>query len=63
MSIFDRVRFLRSWPDLPPGAVDVIDHMTLRVNEDYELPVEADLVAEARWLAQALLGEEVRDKG
>ncbi|HEY80167.1 MAG TPA: hypothetical protein EYP25_00910 [Anaerolineae bacterium] len=57
MTAYDRVKFLRAWPDLPQGAVEVIDHMTLRVNENYELPVDVDLVAEARWLAKALLGE------
>jgi hypothetical protein len=29
--------------------------LTLRVNEEFELPVQADLVAEARFLCQALL--------
>ena len=57
MTAYDRIRFLRSWPDLPEGATEVIDHMTMRVNEQYELPVQVDLVAEAQWLAKALLGE------
>ncbi len=57
MTAYDRVKFLRTWPDLPPGVTEVIDHMTLRVNENYELPVDVDLVAEAQWLAETLLGE------
>jgi len=59
MAAYDRVKFLRTWPELPEGVVEVIDHMTLRVNERYELPVDVDLVAEARWLARALLGEDL----
>jgi hypothetical protein len=58
MTAYDRVAFLRNWPDLPEGVAEVIDHMMLRVNENYELPVDVDLVAEARWLAETLLGEE-----
>ncbi len=57
MTAYDRVKFLQTWPDLPPGVREVIDHMTLRVNERHELPVDADLVAEAQWLAEVLLGE------
>ena len=58
MTAYERVKLLRGWPDLPAGVDDVIDHMTTRVNENYELPIEADLVAEARWLAQTLLDDD-----
>jgi len=57
MTAYERVNLLRGWPDLPAGVDEVIAHMTTRVNENFELPIDADLVAEARWLAQALLEE------
>jgi len=57
MNAYERVKLLGAWPDMPEGVDDVVQHMTTRVNENYELPVEADLVAEARWLARTLLEE------
>jgi hypothetical protein len=57
MTAYERVKMLRGWPDLPEGVDAVVAHMTTRVNENYELPVDADLVAEARWLAEVLLAE------
>ena len=58
MTAYERVKMLKGWPDLPEGVDAVIVHMTTRVNENYELPIEADLVAEAQWLAQVLLEED-----
>ncbi len=55
MTAYERVKLLHGWPGLPEGVDDVIGHLTTRVNENYELPVDADLVAEARWLAKTLL--------
>ncbi len=55
MTAYERVKLLRNWPQLPDGVSQVVDHMTTRVNERYELPIDADLVAEAQWLAQILL--------
>lgn len=58
MTAYERIKLLQNWPDTPPGVKEVVVHMSTRVNENYELPIDADLVAEARWLAQALLGDE-----
>jgi hypothetical protein len=32
-----------------------VDHLTLRVTEEFKLPVDADLVAEAKMLCDELL--------
>ncbi len=58
MTAYERVKLLGTWPDAPAGVTEVVAHMTTRVNADYRLPVDADLVAEARWLAKTLLEEE-----
>jgi hypothetical protein len=51
---YDRVRLLANWPNIPAGVSEVVEHMTTRVDMDYRLPEDVDLVADARWLAQAL---------
>ena len=58
MTAYERVKLLGTWPGMPAGVAEVVAHMTTRVNEDYELPIDADLVADAQWLARALLEEE-----
>jgi len=55
VTAYDRIRMLADWPDLPPGVSDVVDHMTMRVDMDYQLPSVLDLVSDARWLAETLL--------
>ncbi len=58
MTAYERVKLLATWPGTPDGVQNVVAHMTTRVNENYELPVDADLVAEAQWLARVLLEED-----
>ena len=55
VTAYDRIRMLEEWPDLPPGVSDVVDHLTMRVDMDYQLPSDLDLVGDARWLAETLL--------
>ncbi len=52
---YDRVRMLADWPDIPAGVSKVVEHMTLRVDMDFQLPADLDLVEDARWLADVLL--------
>jgi hypothetical protein len=54
-SAYDLLNLLKDDPLLPPGLKLVADHLTLRVTEEFKLPVEADLVAEARQLCEWLL--------
>jgi hypothetical protein len=54
-SAYDLLNLLQEDPLLPPDLKLVADHLTLRVTEEFKLPVEADLVAEARLLCAWLL--------
>lgn len=55
LGAYDLLHLLKEDPGLDPRLVVLLDHLTLRVNEEFKLPVDADLVAEARILCQALL--------
>lgn len=56
-SAFERIKFLATLPDLSPEVRAVCEHFLLRITPDHTLPVEADLVAEARWLIDQLLSD------
>lgn len=56
-SAYDRLRAVRLLPDLPQQVAPVIEHFLQRITPEHELPVPADLLAEARWLAFTLLAE------
>jgi HEPN domain-containing protein len=53
-SAIDLLNLLRDDPLLPPHLKLIVDHLTLRVTEEFKLPVDADLVAEARTLCEEL---------
>jgi hypothetical protein len=57
-SAFDLLRALLDIPELPEEARQAAEHLTLRVNEEFKLPVNADLVEEARTLCKSLLPGE-----
>jgi HEPN domain-containing protein len=54
-SAYDLLNLLKEDALLPPDLKLAADHLTLRVTEEFKLPVEADLVAEARQLCDWLL--------
>lgn len=54
-SAYDLLNQLRGDPDLSPGLRLIADHLTLRVTEEFKLPVNVDLVAEARIFCEELL--------
>ncbi len=53
-SAIDLLNLLKNDSRLDPSLKLIIDHLTLRVTEEFKLPVDADLVAEARTLCEAL---------
>jgi hypothetical protein len=57
MSAYDLLNLLKENTNLPPNMQLIADHLTVRVTEDFELPFDADLVAEARVLCDWLLNE------
>jgi HEPN domain-containing protein len=54
-SAVDLLNLIKDDPLLSPDLKLVIDHLTLRVTEEFKLPVDADLVAEAKTLCDELL--------
>ncbi len=54
-SAYDLLNLIKEDALLPPDLKLAADHLTLRVTEEFKLPVEADLVAEARLLCDWLL--------
>ena len=55
VSAVDLLNHLREDPLLSPDLIRIVDHLTLRVTEEFKLPVDADLVAESRKLCNELL--------
>ena len=59
----DNIKYYAGLPDLPQKVAEVLQHLILRVvkdseDEDSYYPLaEVDLIAEAHWLAEELLGE------
>jgi hypothetical protein len=51
------IRQLDSLEDANAQVRRATEHLLLRVDEDFKLPVEADLIADARWLANYLENE------
>ncbi|RPI95130.1 MAG: hypothetical protein EHM40_04190 [Chloroflexi bacterium] len=56
-SAYDLLNLLKGDPHLAgrPDLQLIADHLTLRVTEEFKLPVNADLVAEARKFCKELL--------
>ena len=57
-SAYQNLSYLKNLPDAPPRVQEIATHLLERVTPEHELPVKADLIAEARWLAQILLGDQ-----
>ena len=55
MSAYDLLNLLKEDTNLPSNLQLIVEHLTVRVTEEFELPFDADLIAEARvlcdWLA------------
>jgi len=56
-SAYDLLNLLKNDPRLSPDLQLIADHLTIRVTEEFRLPVQADLVAEARTFCEVLLSE------
>jgi hypothetical protein len=54
-SAFDLLNLIKEEAHLSPDLKLIADHLTVRVTEEFKLPVDADLVAEARKLCEELL--------
>ncbi len=56
-SSYDLLNLLKDDPLLPSDLKLIADHLTVRVTEEFKLPVEADLITEARLLCEWLLNK------
>lgn len=54
-SAYDLLNLIKEDTLLPSDLKLIADHLTLRVTEEFKLPIEADLVAEASLLCDWLL--------
>lgn len=58
-SAIDRLNFLAGLPDIPEDWRQLCQNLVTRVNQDFQLPLEADLVEDAQTLSNALLAKIV----
>ena len=54
-SAYDLLRYMVSLPGLAPVVYPVVEHFLVRITTDHTLPIQADLIEDARWLAKELL--------
>lgn len=54
-SAYDLLNMLKVDPLLSPDLKVIAEHLTLRVTEEFKLPVDADLVEEAKLFCEELL--------
>lgn len=53
-SAIDLLHQLREDPAISPDLKSLIDHLTLRVDEEFSLPLAVDLIADAKQLCDML---------
>jgi hypothetical protein len=58
LSAYDLLNLLKEDSSLSSDLKMIADHLTLRVTEEFKLPVDADLVAEARKFCEDLLNQK-----
>jgi HEPN domain-containing protein len=54
-SAYDMLNLLKEEPNLSADLKRIADHLTLRVTEEFKLPLDVDLIAEAREFCEELL--------
>ena len=57
-SAFDRLNYLIAMPGTSAENRAIAGNLLLRVDKDHNLPIDVDLIAEARKLALNLLGDQ-----
>ena len=58
-SAYELLNSILFMPDLPAEARQAAEYLTLRVNQEFELPLVVDLVKQARILCESLLPGEL----
>lgn len=57
-SAYDLLNTVKVDPQFSPNLREIAEHLTLRVDEEFKLPVNADLIAEAKIFCEQLLRQE-----
>lgn len=55
VSAYDLLNLIKDDPHLSPDLQAIADHLTVRVTEEFKLPVDVDLVAEAKHFCDQLI--------
>ena len=53
-SAYDVLQILHDQSESTDEIRQVIDHLLMRVDQDFNIPAQVDLIAETRWLIQTL---------
>lgn len=53
-SAYDLLNLMKEDPFLPPDLKLIADHLTVRVTEEFKLPVAVDLIAEAKQFCEEI---------
>jgi hypothetical protein len=53
---YDYLKYLMETPAISEDIKKVVTHFLIKVTPDYHLPIDADLIQDACWLANVLLG-------
>jgi hypothetical protein len=56
-SAYDALRFFQTLAEIPDNVHKITNHFLERVDPDFALPDDVDLIQDARWLAQSLLSQ------
>ncbi len=54
-SAYALLQTLKNIPDLPADIQETASHFLVSLNPDHTFPIQADLIGEARWLAEQLV--------
>jgi hypothetical protein len=57
LSAYDHLRALAALPGIEPDVLEAVERLLVRITPEHTLPVDADLLSEARRLRSRLLGE------
>ena len=57
-SAVERLKYLALQPVCSPDMQLIIDHLLIKVTPEHQLPIEADLIADAQRLRQMLIQDE-----
>jgi len=58
VSVMQSMQSLLTLPDLPDEARRAVEYLTMRVNEDFDLPADVDLLEQTGLLRKSLLPDE-----